>query len=44
MLLQAVFTLNEPDANGTTPAQAASWYIEYINPLVSNHTHITTYA
>ncbi|KAJ7447571.1 hypothetical protein B0H11DRAFT_2335431 [Mycena galericulata] len=28
-----VFTLNEPDINGITPAQAASWYIEYINPL-----------
>lgn len=31
----AVFTLNEPDINGITPSQAASWYIEYINPLVS---------
>ncbi|KAF7970924.1 hypothetical protein HWV62_22560 [Athelia sp. TMB] len=28
-----VFTLNEPDINGITPAQAASWYIEYVNPL-----------
>ncbi|KAH7929591.1 hypothetical protein BV22DRAFT_1056762 [Leucogyrophana mollusca] len=28
-----VFTLNEPDANGTSPSEAASWYIEYINPL-----------
>ncbi|KAJ7747110.1 hypothetical protein DFH07DRAFT_1037235 [Mycena maculata] len=28
-----VFTLNEPDVNGITPAEAAAWYIEYINPL-----------
>ncbi|KIJ63552.1 glycoside hydrolase family 128 protein [Hydnomerulius pinastri MD-312] len=28
-----VFTLNEPDINGITPAQAASWYIQYVNPL-----------
>ncbi|KAF8554269.1 hypothetical protein OG21DRAFT_1509094 [Imleria badia] len=28
-----VFSLNEPDINGITPSQAASWYIEYINPL-----------
>lgn len=28
-----VFTLNEPDINGITPSQAASWYIQYINPL-----------
>lgn len=30
----AVFSLNEPDICGITPSQAASWYIEYINPLV----------
>ncbi|KAG0704801.1 hypothetical protein DFH29DRAFT_981288 [Suillus ampliporus] len=29
-----VFTLNEPDINSITPSQAASWYIQYINPLV----------
>ncbi|KAH0839551.1 hypothetical protein J3R83DRAFT_440 [Lanmaoa asiatica] len=28
-----VFTLNEPDINGITASQAASWYIQYINPL-----------
>jgi hypothetical protein len=28
-----VFTLNEPDINGITPSQAASWYIQYVNPL-----------
>ncbi|KAG1869007.1 glycosyl hydrolase catalytic core-domain-containing protein [Suillus subalutaceus] len=28
-----VFTLNEPDINGITPSEAASWYIEYVNPL-----------
>jgi hypothetical protein len=28
-----VFSLNEPDINGITPSQAASWYIQYINPL-----------
>ncbi|KAF8309264.1 hypothetical protein DL93DRAFT_2170467 [Clavulina sp. PMI_390] len=28
-----VFSLNEPDINGITPSAAASWYIEYINPL-----------
>ncbi|KAJ7656164.1 hypothetical protein DFH06DRAFT_1091552 [Mycena polygramma] len=28
-----VFTLNEPDVNGITPAAAAAWYIQYINPL-----------
>ncbi|KAJ6468508.1 hypothetical protein C8R47DRAFT_989937 [Mycena vitilis] len=28
-----VFTLNEPDVNGITPAAAASWYIQHINPL-----------
>ncbi|KAJ3712477.1 endo-beta-1,3-glucanase [Lentinula raphanica] len=28
-----VFSLNEPDINGITPADAASWYIEWINPL-----------
>ncbi|KZP12120.1 glycoside hydrolase family 128 protein [Athelia psychrophila] len=28
-----VFSLNEPDINGISPSQAASWYIQYINPL-----------
>ncbi|KAF8205518.1 hypothetical protein K438DRAFT_1905247 [Mycena galopus ATCC 62051] len=28
-----VFTLNEPDQAGITPQEAASWYLEYINPL-----------
>ncbi|KZP04912.1 glycoside hydrolase family 128 protein [Athelia psychrophila] len=28
-----VFTLNEPDINGISPSQAASWYKQYINPL-----------
>ncbi|KAF7983942.1 hypothetical protein HWV62_18350 [Athelia sp. TMB] len=28
-----VFTLNEPDINGISPSQAASWYIQYVNPL-----------
>ncbi|KAG2365136.1 hypothetical protein BDR07DRAFT_1399956 [Suillus spraguei] len=28
-----VFTLNEPDINGISPSQAASWYIQHINPL-----------
>ncbi|KAJ7264885.1 hypothetical protein B0H12DRAFT_213463 [Mycena haematopus] len=28
-----VFTLNEPDQNGISPQQAASWYKQYINPL-----------
>ncbi|KAF7332429.1 Glyco-hydro-cc domain-containing protein [Mycena kentingensis (nom. inval.)] len=28
-----VFTLNEPDINGITPAAAAEWYIQHINPL-----------
>jgi len=28
-----VFSLNEPDINGISPSEAASWYIEYINPL-----------
>ncbi|KAF8309265.1 hypothetical protein DL93DRAFT_2100121 [Clavulina sp. PMI_390] len=28
-----VFSLNEPDINGITPSDAASWYKEYINPL-----------
>ncbi|KAJ7503628.1 hypothetical protein B0H11DRAFT_1983624 [Mycena galericulata] len=28
-----LFTLNEPDINGITPAQAAAWYIQNINPL-----------
>lgn len=32
---KAVFSLNEPDINGISPSQAASWYIQYINPLVS---------
>ena len=31
----AVFTLNEPDINGISPDEAASWYIKYINPLVA---------
>jgi hypothetical protein len=30
-----VFTLNEPDINGISASEAASWYIQYINPLVS---------
>ncbi|KAF9072386.1 endo-beta-1,3-glucanase [Rhodocollybia butyracea] len=28
-----VFSLNEPDINGISPAEAASWYIQWINPL-----------
>ncbi|KAJ7264532.1 hypothetical protein B0H12DRAFT_1264496 [Mycena haematopus] len=28
-----VFTLNEPDQNGISPQQAATWYKQYINPL-----------
>ncbi|KAI1792744.1 hypothetical protein LXA43DRAFT_313362 [Ganoderma leucocontextum] len=28
-----VFTLNEPDASGISPSQAASWYKQNINPL-----------
>ncbi|KAG9093063.1 hypothetical protein FRC07_011539 [Ceratobasidium sp. 392] len=28
-----VFSLNEPDLNGISPATAANWYIQYINPL-----------
>ncbi|EJF56989.1 hypothetical protein BD309DRAFT_957986 [Dichomitus squalens] len=28
-----VFTLNEPDVNGISPSQAASWYQQYVNPL-----------
>ncbi|QRW18084.1 glycoside hydrolase family 128 protein [Rhizoctonia solani] len=28
-----VLTLNEPDINNITPATAAAWYIQYINPL-----------
>ncbi|PIL28894.1 hypothetical protein GSI_08940 [Ganoderma sinense ZZ0214-1] len=28
-----VFSLNEPDINGISPTQAASWYKQYINPL-----------
>jgi hypothetical protein len=28
-----VFSLNEPDINGISPSDAASWYQEYINPL-----------
>ena len=31
--LTAVFTLNEPDVNGISPSQAASWYQQYVNPL-----------
>lgn len=30
----AVFSLNEPDVNSISPSDAASWYQEYINPLV----------
>ena len=33
-LIIAVFTLNEPDVNSITASSAASWYIQYINPLV----------
>lgn len=33
-LIIAVFTLNEPDINGISASSAASWYIQYINPLV----------
>ncbi|KAJ7841824.1 hypothetical protein B0H14DRAFT_2359959 [Mycena olivaceomarginata] len=29
-----VFTLNKPNINGITPKQAATWYIQNINPLV----------
>lgn len=28
-----MFTLNEPDINGISPAQAASWYKQHINSL-----------
>ncbi|CUA71888.1 Alkali-sensitive linkage protein 1 [Rhizoctonia solani] len=28
-----VFTLNKPDINNISPETAASWYIQYINPL-----------
>jgi len=28
-----LFTLNEPDVNGITPQQAATWYIQNINPI-----------
>ncbi|KAG9317092.1 glycosyl hydrolase catalytic core-domain-containing protein [Chiua virens] len=28
-----VFTLNEPDLNGISPASAATWYMKNINPL-----------
>ncbi|KAJ7617901.1 hypothetical protein FB45DRAFT_840713 [Roridomyces roridus] len=28
-----VFTLNEPDINGISPSSAASWYIQWVNPL-----------
>ncbi|KAF8309266.1 endo-beta-1,3-glucanase [Clavulina sp. PMI_390] len=28
-----VFSLNEPDINGISPSDAASWYKQYINPL-----------
>ncbi|KAF8554986.1 hypothetical protein OG21DRAFT_1508275 [Imleria badia] len=30
---ETVFTLNEPDINGISPDDAASWYINNINPL-----------
>ena len=29
----AVFTLNEPDTNGISPSQAATWYKQNIQPL-----------
>ena len=29
-----VFSLNEPDINGISPAQAAAFHKQYINPLV----------
>ena len=32
-IITAVFTLNEPDVNGITPQQAATWYQQNINPL-----------
>ncbi|CAE6489230.1 unnamed protein product [Rhizoctonia solani] len=28
-----VLTLNEPDINGISPANAAKWYIQHVNPL-----------
>ncbi|EJU01945.1 hypothetical protein DACRYDRAFT_22376 [Dacryopinax primogenitus] len=28
-----VFTINEADVNGVTPQEAASWYIQWVNPL-----------
>ena len=38
-----VFSLNEPDINGISPAQAAAFHKQYINPLViilfSSHVH-----
>jgi len=37
-LTTAVFTLNEPDINGITASDAASWYIQYVNPLVRQYT------
>jgi len=37
-LTTAVFTLNEPDINGITASDAASWYIQYVNPLVRRYT------
>ncbi|KAN0097936.1 glycoside hydrolase family 128 protein [Tylopilus felleus] len=30
-----VFTLNEPDVGNISPSQAASWYIQYINPITA---------
>ena len=30
-----VFSLNEPDINGISPAQAAAFHEQYINPLVT---------
>ena len=29
-----IFTLNEPDQNGISPGDAATWYKQNINPLV----------
>lgn len=33
----ALFSLNEPDLNGISPGDAASWYQANINPIVSLH-------
>jgi hypothetical protein len=32
-----IFTLNEPDQGAVTPAAAAQWYKDHINPLVRLH-------